>query len=532
MFSSLINLFRNKEKKRNSKNDSKPDTIVAIGRVEEKKRNSKNDSEPDKIEYLTIDESNISKFIENNYIEKINGITLHDEYKILKTIENGHSIKWMLKESLLISDDVVILHLDMPNVEYIGKQAFSWNETLISVNIPNVKYIYDGAFSFNRSLTSINMPNVEYIYEGAFSFNNSLISVSMPKLIEFYGGVFSYSRYLTNVEIPNEAIRRSSEYACKNSFLKTIFLENYNIDKNKGSIENISIEPKTLNDKYEKIEYLTIDESNISKFIENNYIEKINVKRYYENDESKILKNEYKILKTIENGHSIKWMLKESLSASEDVIILHLDMPNVEYIPVKAFYENETLISVNIPNVKYIDDSAFSFNRSLTSINMPNVSEIFNYSFDFTTSLENVVMPKKHILEFKQTHAFYDCKFFENLRNLRSDKLVIIDNILIDGLKASGHVEVPDNVTIVNEFAFDSNKSLTSISMPNVETIYLGAFIGATSLITIDMPKVKWINSFAFEHIYTLDYSMSIVPATLTEEEFYDIVVDGEEWGQ
>ena len=64
--------------------------------------------------------------------------------------------------------------IGLSNIEYIGKEAFSWCQSLQDITIPSsVTYIGDGAFSGCKSLQSITIPNsVRNIGNNAFSYCN------------------------------------------------------------------------------------------------------------------------------------------------------------------------------------------------------------------------------------------------------------------------------------------------------------------------------------------------------------------------
>ncbi|MBN4083818.1 leucine-rich repeat domain-containing protein, partial [Mycoplasma sp. CSL10137] len=168
---------------------------------------------------------------------------------------------------------------------------------------------------------------------------------------------------------------------------------------------------------------------------------------------------------------------------------------SVTIIGEGAFSGNTSLTSVSMPKVTTIKEHAFSGNTSLISVSMPEVTTIKKRAFEGDTSLTSVSVPKVNEVS---RNAFEGTKFLEQLINSDNQKLIIINNVLIDGHNAKGEIIIPESVTIIGEDAFSGNKSLTSVSMPKVTTIKEHAFSGNTSLISVSMPEVTTIGDYAF----------------------------------
>ena len=96
--------------------------------------------------------------------------------------------------------------IDGVAVTTIGRAAFQYCSSLISVKIPNsVTTIGEQAFYGCRSLTSVTIPNsVTTIGEDAFSYCRALTAVTIGNSVTTIGeDAFSYCSSLTAVTIPN-----------------------------------------------------------------------------------------------------------------------------------------------------------------------------------------------------------------------------------------------------------------------------------------------------------------------------------------
>ncbi|GEM_PF-5198838 len=121
-------------------------------------------------------------------------------------------------------------------------------------------------------------------------------------------------------------------------------------------------------------------------------------------------------------------------------------------------WDNNKVKAVTISSgITYIGANAFrTYNTSpLTSITMPSVTEIGAYAFRNTTLLNTKI----------QNH---------------SKKLGIINNILVDGSKASGSVTIPSTVKSIAAFAF-SNSEGTSAALKTVVIPSSVTFIGQSA---------------------------------------------------
>ena len=136
-----------------------------------------------------------------------------------------------------------------------------------------------------------------------------------------------------------------------------------------------------------------------------------------------------------------------------------------ESIGDNAFSGLENLVSVDLPDtVTYIGDSAFCYDNALSEINniSSNIKSIGAYAFEGT--------------------AWLDAK-------RKEDPLVIIEDVLIDGVGCSGDIVVPEGVVIISGYAFYGNTAITSVRLPDgVREIRDQVFSGCTALSKIEIP--------------------------------------------
>ena len=184
-------------------------------------------------------------------------------------------------------------------------------------------------------------------------------------------------------------------------------------------------------------------------------------------------------------------------------------IPNsVKTIAEGTFWGCSGLTAVTIPNsVEVIAGSVFEKCRGLVSVTIPNsVTSIEYAAFSGCSSLTSITIPNS--VTSIQAGAFMSCGGLTSITveegnqnyDSRNNCNAIINtktNVLITGCN---NTVIPNNVTCIEENAFNGCTGLTSVTIPNsVTSIGRNAFEGCSSLTSIIIPNsVTSIGNYAF----------------------------------
>ena len=222
-----------------------------------------------------------------------------------------------------------------------------------------------------------------------------------------------------------------------------------------------------------------------------------------------------------ENGHGIITFDNDVTSIGQNAFsgcssLIGITIPNsVTSIAKLAFLHCSSLVGITIPsNVTKIGDSAFCGCSSLNSITIPdNVTSVDFGAFADCSSLVSIVVDSNN--------PVYDSR--ENCNAV----IEIASNTLVAGCKTT---VIPNSVTSIGDFAFDSCTSLTGITIPNSVTyIGYGAFAWCSGLISITIPSsVTSIHHSSFFDCYSLTRVdvQATTPPTLNGDNFINCSSD------
>lgn len=382
-------------------------------------------------------------------------------------------------------------------VKAIGIDAFEHCEGIKTVIIPDsVIEIHHSAFSYCTNLTSVVVGNsVEMIGYSAFGNCTSLTEINIPDSVTLISGfAFQDCTALESIVIGNkvETIDGSAFYDCEN--LKSVI---------------ISDSVKTIGEKAfygcEELKNITIGKNveSIGKDAFSVYLRGSDV--YYRGDIEKWC--------NINFGNSFS---------------------NPMRYESKFYINGEHVTNIVIPyTVTKIGTSTFAYFTDLNSIVIGgNIESIGDYAFSNCLALRGIILSDK--VKTVGSYAFTGCELLQSITigdglaslsdnvfnycsklatiNVSSENLTYssIDGVLYskDGKtllmyprgKANTEFTVPDEVTVIGEYAFKECGALESVTLGNnVNTIGKNAFYWCSGLKSITVPvSVTKIGSTAF----------------------------------
>ena len=231
---------------------------------------------------------------------------------------------------------------------------------------------------------------------------------------------------------------------------------------------------------------------------------------------------------------------------------------DVTTIEGNAFFNCTSLTSVTIPDsVTKIGKSAFSSCSKLTSVTIPDsVTTIEDYAFKGCTSLTSVTIPNS--VTTIGNDAFYNCDAltsvtipdsvttigdyaFRNCTSLKAfygkfasaDNRCLIVNGVLNSFAPAGLTtySIPNSVTKIGGYAFDSCSALTSVTIPDSMTmIGSSAFKDCSALKSVTIPNsVTKIGGYAFYNCDALKevYCKPTTPPSLGGNTVFDYNASG-----
>ena len=404
----------------------------------------------------------------------------------------------------------------IPNsIESIENNTFNNCSSLKSIVIPNsVESIGDCAFFDCSSLISIEIPNsVKSIGESAFVDCSSLTGIEIPDSVESIGcDAFEYCGNLTKIAVDENNKVYDSRNNCN------ALIETATNTLLRGC--NITIIPNTIT----SIENYAFSGCSCLTTIDiPNSVRKIGGSAF-----------EYcSSLTNIVIPNSIERIAGSTFFGCSSLISIDIPN-SVKSVGNYAFYECSSLTNIVIPNsVKSIGEYVFSGCSSLTSIEIPkSVKSIGECAFNGCGSLTRIVVDGKNKVydSRKNCNAIIVTKTNTLIQGCNAtiipDTVTSIGYRAFDGCSNLTSIEIPSSVTSIGEGVFLGCSNLTRIVVDEYNKVYdsrknCNAIIetATNTLIqgcntTIIPNTVTHIRNYAFESCGSL--TSIVIPNSIT----------------
>ena len=369
---------------------------------------------------------------------EVDGIYFNHIDKGAKTVEVTYYMNDQFSYRDRYSGDITIPSSVLYNdttyfVTQIGDDAFHNCYKVTSVKISqSIIIIGDYAFADCTSLSSVTIPNsVTTIRENAFSNCPKLESIIIPNSVsKIEESTFWYCTSLTSIIIPNSitSIGKRAFGYCEN-------LASINIPNSVTTIGEYAFVG------CEKL--ATVDIQDLSTWCKINFGDRTANPLYYAKD------------------------LNLNGSKLEALVI----PPDVPEIKSNVFYGYSSLTSIIANSVTTIGDNAFSNCNNLVSVHIgPSTIQIGKDAFNNCYKLTDV----------NTSDLSTWCKI--NFGNSTANPLYYAKDLNLNGCKIKELV-IPDGITEVKDYAFQTCSSITSVIISNsVSTIGKCAFNGCNNI--------------------------------------------------
>ncbi|MFV8475042.1 leucine-rich repeat protein [Mycoplasma sp. Z663] len=380
----------------------------------------------------------------------------------LRTISAGES------NTSLFDNNIALTNLTLPVLENIPDGLFANNKVLRTLVLPEVKTIGENAFK-NSSISNLTLSKATAV--GAHAFENSALAVISAPELALVGDKAFYNTQLVSLNLPK--VTTAGKYAfAGNNLLKSITLQALETIPVGAFARNKVINDITLNSAKTMD---NVDSNELSAFQELNTLNSLNVPS---------LKNiSAKAFYNSQSNLTISAASLENIGerAFQEAKIKALIAPKLKTIGNYAF-KNSTLTSLDFSNVETIGSGAF-LNSLLTEVVANKVTSIGEYAFAGSKNLVNVEMNEVKALE---SGAFA--------------KNPLLKSISFNNLLRINDWKVNEEYGKTSVGAFDTNKALTTVSLPKVQYIGVGAFDACENLTNVDIPEALDIREKAFRH--------------------------------
>ena len=340
----------------------------------------------------------------------------------------------------------------------------------LSYNNSSDPHDYDSKFGYSpfygkSTLTSVTIGDCVtslelYLFAGC----SRLESIEIPNSITNIGkSVFEGCSGFTSIEIPN-SVTSIGQWAFQNcSALKEVRISDL------SAWCNIKFADASANPLHQA-KKIYLNDILITKLIIPDNI--TNIREYTFNECTSIT--------DIEIPNNVASISRDAFAGCINIEKVKFDCANVT-----ALFSNRPSIKEIIigKNVVCIEDRAFSNCSGIESIIVENGNTIY----DSRNNCNAIIKTETNAL-------FYGCK-----NTLIPENVVVIESYAFEGCSGLTEISIPDNVTDIESNAFSGCTGLASIAIPgNVINLMSGIFEGCSALTSITIPKsVKSISGTA-----------------------------------
>ncbi len=179
----------------------------------------------------------------------------------------------------------------------------------------------------------------------------------------------------------------------------------------------------------------------------------------------------------------------------------------------------DDIISIKIGSgITSICNDAFSYYSNLTSVTIGNsVTSIGRSAFSGCSKLTSILIPDS-------VTSIGECAFFACNGLQDSNGFIIVKNILFDYNGTGENISIPNNVILIDKWAFTNCSNLVSVIIPNgVTTIGWGGFSNCSALKSITIPDS--VTSIGYSAFYNCN-SLTTVNYCGSESNRANITID------
>lgn len=381
----------------------------------------------------------------------------------------------------------------MPEVEHIGKWAFSSCPSLSKLELPKkLTKIGACAFSACYSLKKVIIPDGVKEVEGqAFSGCWQIESIHIPESVTDIGfNAFAGCSKLTNVALPG-SLRKLGAGAFPDDITTELI-----IPQSITEIGNIQ-DYYTFSTKY-------VFDCKAHLMTDVIHVDYIKSKEVIAKSDFSVGNFDFKINDDSQSVTLVSSYLRQYNHAN-------IDIPNsvtyqghnyfVTDIARAAFIACQKLEKITLPDsLRTIGELAFADCNSLAIIDIPDAVDLIgSYAFLRCSSIENIAIPER--VSKLNTATFYSCK------KLKHVVLTNVECIGREAFRGCAALATVDGFSIrtIEENGFDNCKSLSTIDLRKTEQIGSGGLRGA-NLPIAELTSIKELGAWALCNNFKLKY--------------------------